>query len=488
MEKQQLASNEVEQFLEDVADQIQYKPIRNEIKEELAAHLLDHIEDFVDQGMEESEATHKAVECMGEPIEIGVKLNEVRKIQIGKPILVFIAISVLLGIMGNVQGYFVQEIDITLDYYLYFVWGIGIFSVVYFYGYQKVVQYMKQIFIFLVVIWVVPVILFWLGRTTQNMLFYKLTNISNMFALELLSIPLIIGIAYLKRRKKYLSLIFSMIVTGVLVCVSLRLVFDYILSAGIILIISVFVSLKYMIEKEMFAGTKTKQNLLWATGLVLVLLVLMSSIQEGWKTEIEKCFYPEKVAVDYFDDAYNSVLMKELLSRSEMLGTVKINQENMLKLYTGEWFLELDDFEYKCKMREVEENKILLEDILPEHYHNNYRIAYWILKFGWLPATILILIVLSTYGMLLYAVSKIRNKMGKVLAYSSASCLVFQAVLYFFGNFGYQVGWFTNLPFISEGIYSITVNMILAGLVCSAYRYDKVIKEETWEVKKNLFQ
>jgi len=32
------------------------------------------------------------------------------------------------------------------------------------------------------------------------------------------------------------------------------------------------------------------------------------------------------------------------------------------------------------------------------------------------------------------------------------------------GNIGYQFGQFCNFPFISEGISSITTNMILAGL------------------------
>ena len=57
-----------------------------------------------------------------------------------------------------------------------------------------------------------------------------------------------------------------------------------------------------------------------------------------------------------------------------------------------------------------------------------------------------------------------------------------QAGLYFSGNFGFQFAWFTTLPFLSEGLASIVVNMILAGLIVSACGYDHLV-EETEERK-----
>jgi cell division protein FtsW (lipid II flippase) len=89
-----------------------------------------------------------------------------------------------------------------------------------------------------------------------------------------------------------------------------------------------------------------------------------------------------------------------------------------------------------------------------------------------------ILITAAAYGMLCRMVGKIRNNMGKVLALSCILILILQFIIYAFGNFGYQLGWFCNFPYISEGNYSIITNTILVGLACSAYRYDKVIKNE----------
>lgn len=64
------------------------------------------------------------------------------------------------------------------------------------------------------------------------------------------------------------------------------------------------------------------------------------------------------------------------------------------------------------------------------------------------------------------------------MAFGSSMVLSLQILLYTAGNFGYQFGMFTTLPFVSEGKLSSIVNMTLAGLVLSAYRYDRVTNEE----------
>uniref|UniRef100_UPI0032608710 hypothetical protein n=1 Tax=Clostridium sp. NkU-1 TaxID=1095009 RepID=UPI0032608710 len=50
------------------------------------------------------------------------------------------------------------------------------------------------------------------------------------------------------------------------------------------------------------------------------------------------------------------------------------------------------------------------------------------------------------------------------------------------GNFGHQYAAFPNLPLISEGRLSIICNMLLLGLIFSAYRYDHVIDEPARQV------
>lgn len=118
-----------------------------------------------------------------------------------------------------------------------------------------------------------------------------------------------------------------------------------------------------------------------------------------------------------------------------------------------------------------------LEDVLPQFYPINYRIADWILSYGWFPGIFLLGLVL-VFGVLLAGISfKIRNRLGKLVAFAGSICLLLQILFYVLGNFGFRFGWFGSLPLVSEGMVSGVVNAILLGLVLSVYRYDLVTKE-----------
>ena len=65
MEQQPGAVEGINSFLEDVAEQIQYKPVREEIKAELAAHIDDRKAEYMELGMDASKAEMKAVTRYG---------------------------------------------------------------------------------------------------------------------------------------------------------------------------------------------------------------------------------------------------------------------------------------------------------------------------------------------------------------------------------------------------------------------------------------
>lgn len=77
------AYNDLEDFLAKVCSQIRYKGAHSKIKEELNAHIEDHVECLVDCGWDKESAISKAVESMGNPIKIGKSLNKVHKPYIG---------------------------------------------------------------------------------------------------------------------------------------------------------------------------------------------------------------------------------------------------------------------------------------------------------------------------------------------------------------------------------------------------------------------
>ena len=85
---------QIREFLENVCEQIKYKPIRNEISEELKDHIEENMEAYVLEGVQEKEAEEKAIEQMGNAEEIGKKLNKIHRPKLDWKLLI-IVIAVL---------------------------------------------------------------------------------------------------------------------------------------------------------------------------------------------------------------------------------------------------------------------------------------------------------------------------------------------------------------------------------------------------------
>ena len=64
------------EFLDDVCNEVKYKPASNAISHELEGHIEDLKNDNLCEGYTDKEAEEKAVEQMGDAKEIGKRLNK----------------------------------------------------------------------------------------------------------------------------------------------------------------------------------------------------------------------------------------------------------------------------------------------------------------------------------------------------------------------------------------------------------------------------
>lgn len=81
---------QIRDFLENVCEQIKYKPIRNEISEELKNHIEEHKETYMLEGLHEKEAEEKAIEQMGNAEEIGKRLNKIHRPKLDWKLLIIV--------------------------------------------------------------------------------------------------------------------------------------------------------------------------------------------------------------------------------------------------------------------------------------------------------------------------------------------------------------------------------------------------------------
>lgn len=73
--------DEIREYCSGVCGRIRWKKARAAVAEELASHICDQKEAYVQTGMEEDEATHKAVLDMGDPREVGEALDRIHRPQ-----------------------------------------------------------------------------------------------------------------------------------------------------------------------------------------------------------------------------------------------------------------------------------------------------------------------------------------------------------------------------------------------------------------------
>lgn len=492
------SSKKIEEFLDEVNEQIRYKPMRAAIDEELRGHIEDKTELYKEYGLEEEEAISRAVRDMGDAVEIGMQMNDAHHTRISWPLMGMALAFVILGILGNIRYFWNGALDKwffegVMVESLYFLAGVLVLLVVLRWGYPFVIRYVNKICVcYLVFCGLLLALRFSSGLLydilKETRFAGRFFSLSVYFGILILAAPVLAVFLYRQRHKGIRGILYAGLFTGALLLTQMfRMYGDYLYMAVFALLLTFLAVLLYMAFRG-YMDIPVKRTV-GVSAAVFLLLLLPGGIVRPDGYTVELFLTPERQASDLWEDGYNGVLIKELLGKAKLAGQAEITQEELYAYGTGKWYFSENGqghWEGRQTLEEMEaylnqfyrEDTVTLEEILPQHYQNNYRIAYWILKYGWLPA-LLLMGAMAVFGALLLWVSlHIRNRLGRLVAFAGSICLIVQYLFYFLGNFGHQFGWFGTLPFVSEGKMSILVNAVLLGLVLSAYRYDLVVEEK----------
>ena len=147
----------VKEFLNNVSNQIKYRPIRGIIIEELEEHIDEIINENMTNGLSEELAEETAIKQMGNPVQIGKNLNKIHKPKMDWITLILTLILILVG------GQFVILLypnilwkngvlglnDFMTAKLQYIIFALTIFLSIflYFYDYRKIYKYSKTIYI-----------------------------------------------------------------------------------------------------------------------------------------------------------------------------------------------------------------------------------------------------------------------------------------------------------------------------------------------------
>ncbi len=135
-----------EEYLQLVTDQIRWKKARSDVKTELENHILDQMESYRNEGMEEQEAMEQAILEMGDPIEVGVELDRIHRPKMSWGILLLVGILGGIGVLlqfvlwNNGSGTMQPERQI-----MFHIAGFLVMLGAYFLDYSILGKYAKQI-------------------------------------------------------------------------------------------------------------------------------------------------------------------------------------------------------------------------------------------------------------------------------------------------------------------------------------------------------
>lgn len=89
----------MEEYLNKVTEQIRCKAARKSVEKEMESHILDQMEAYVQEGMEEEEALDKAVIGMGDPVEVGVLMDRIHRPQMSWGMVALVGIISIVSIL-----------------------------------------------------------------------------------------------------------------------------------------------------------------------------------------------------------------------------------------------------------------------------------------------------------------------------------------------------------------------------------------------------
>ena len=147
----------IRDFINNVCNEIKYKPVQKGIADELENHMQELKKDFKAEGLADDIAEDNAVAEMGDAKLIGKSLNKIHKPKLDWKLIILIGILLIFGFMvsfikttnevtsGNLANFMVKFIRALFI-------GIVCAIPIYFLNYKKMLRLSKYFYLFAILI------------------------------------------------------------------------------------------------------------------------------------------------------------------------------------------------------------------------------------------------------------------------------------------------------------------------------------------------
>lgn len=412
----------MEEYLNNLLDQIRCKKAHAAIREELESHISDQIEDNMKAGMTREEAEKAAVCDMGDPVTTGISLDQIHRPKMARQMIVLMAVIMFAGVlihwmmgapvacMQTISGFclmlFICHLDYTRIAAIAKVIAAGIILVGIYALFFGVTFGGK--------IWVAS--LLWLRIS--------------MFSFLMLYVPVYGAILYSYYGEGYKGLVKAALWAVPPLFIALMMS-----SLTLFLILSVcMISLLVLAVVKKWFQVKQKRVVIGAAILVLAITGILQIANAPYQMDRIRNFLAGDVESNYV-----TKVLKNCFTGSILIG------------------------------KGVEELKTTLPD-----YNNSFILAYLTGTYGYIICTavcaVLVLLIVAIFSI----VFRQKNQLGMMMGFGSGMILFTNIAINLLENFGILPTSQTFLPFFSKGGSCMYVCYILMGVILSVYRYKDV--------------
>lgn len=412
----------MEEYLNNLLDQIRCKKAHAAIREELESHISDQIEDNMKAGMTREEAEKAAVCDMGDPVTTGISLDQIHRPKMAWQMIAIMTVIMLAGVlihwmmgapvacMQTISGFCLMFFICHLDY-------------------TRIAAIAKVIAAGIILVGIYA--LFFGVTFGGNIWVASLLRLRiSMFSFLMLYVPVYGAILYSYYGEGYKGLVKAALWAVPPLFIALMMS-----SLVLFLILSVcMVSLLVLAVVKKWFQVKQKRVVIGAAILVLAITGILQIANAPYQMDRIRNFLAGDVESNYV-----TKVLKNCFTGSILIG------------------------------KGVEELKTTLPD-----YNNSFILAYLTGTYGYIICTavcaVLVLLIVAIFSI----VFRQKNQLGMMMGFGSGMILFTNIAINLLENFGILPTSQTFLPFFSKGGSCMYVCYILMGVILSVYRYKDV--------------
>ena len=447
---------QIKRFLDSVCNQIKYKPIRENIAEELKNHIEEAKENYILEGLKEIDAEEKAIKQMGDGEEIGKKLNKIHRPNLDwKLILIIFVLLCFGGIVLFIRVHSVDEKIFGIEgqsiikFIIFTIIGIVISIAIYFIDYSKINKY-SNIFYILATLSILFALM--CGTVINGIPHLRLGTIT--FSPAVIAPPLYIiafvGFINNLNKESKLEKIISQYMNIKVNINLLKIIILSIISLMLLIAIpsttSAFIlGLTYLITGTIkiaqMKENKVKNILkLWGIpviiGIVLLTYILGTSPFRWYRLTLS--FNPEQ---DPSGGGWIGINRKTIIQSAQLIGEAEDISEALTLFDEG----------------------------------TNYAFISILAHYGWIVSIGIIVAILALSIKLIINTIKIKDVYGKLLIVGISTMFILQSIFNILMNLNLWIEANFNLPFVSYGGANLIVNLMSLTLILSVYRRKDII-------------